>query len=101
MIVTAPEVTSDEIRHILDEFAEKGRHIPEPLDVEVAATEDYDGDPILEMTVTFPVGERPEDPSWNTISPLISALRKLVFRKGGESRPVIAEICRLGETAEA
>ncbi|HRQ88295.1 MAG TPA: hypothetical protein PLA50_05820 [Bacteroidia bacterium] len=101
MIVAEPVVSREDTRRILEALAAKGYSIPEPQAVEVVATEDHDGDPVFIMTVTFPAGARPEDPSWSTISPLVSALRKLVFGRGGENRPVIAEICRLGESAGA
>lgn len=97
MIASVPAMNREEIRRITRELAEKGHAVPEPQAVEVVATEDFEGDPVFVMTVTFSKTEKPENLPWKRISPLIESLRRQIFRAGHESRPVIAQVRRLGE----
>jgi len=97
MVIDPPTVTQEEVEKIRKGLASKGSIVPEPKSVEVVATDDYDGSPIFVMTIAFPRSEKPENLPWKRINPLVRDLRKLVFAKGGEERPVVAEIRRLGE----
>lgn len=97
MIATVPEISQEEVREILRELAAGGVSIPEPQSVKIEAGEDHDGDPAFFMTVTFAKRHKPEDIPWKRISPLVTALRRRVFAKGGETRFVYSDIRRLGE----
>lgn len=97
MVTTTPIVTESEVEQIRNDLDAQGWNVPQPQSVKVVATDDYDGSPMLVMTITFPRNEKPENLPWKRINPLVRDLRKLVFFKDGEARPVAVEIRRLGE----
>ncbi len=97
MLATAPQIAPDEVRRILQDLALEKIYVPEPQSVKVEAGEDHSGNPAIFMTVTFSKRHRPEDIPWGRISPLVTALRRRIFVKDGETRPVISEVRRLAE----
>ena len=97
MLLTVPEITSEEVRSLLKSLAGQGNEIPSPKEVEVIAGEDHDGDPAFFLTVVFPKKEDPRKLPWKKVSPFVEELRKRVFTRGGADRPVIARVVRLGE----
>lgn len=97
MIATAPEITADEVRHILRELAAEGKDIPEPQSVKVEAGEDHEGDPAFILTITFGKQHKLESIPWLRISPLVHNLSRKVFLSGGGNYVVLPTIRRLAE----
>jgi hypothetical protein len=97
MIANPPKVSPEEIRKILDMLKNDGVDVPAPERVEVAADEDFEGDPVFRMKVVFPASIPAESIPWERISPLMLRLRQLVFERGGYERPVLTEVRRLAE----
>ena len=53
MVATTPIVTESEVERIRNDLDAQGWNVPQPQSVKVVATDDYDGSPMLVMTITF------------------------------------------------
>lgn len=83
---------------MLRELGPEGRNIPMPSKVVFALDEDFEGDPIIQLTVEFPAEVPVEDSAWKLVHPLLDKLGRLVEEKTEEEYNVLTDIRRLAET---
>lgn len=78
-----------------------GEGIPVPSKVVFAPEDDFEGDPIIRLTVEFPAEIPAEETAWKRVYPLLEKLSSLVAEQTGHERMVMTEIRRLAETRES
>lgn len=101
MAGTAEHIPVEEIRRILKELAGENLRIPEPSEATFAPEEDFEGDPILRLSIVFPESVAQEDTPWRLVSPLVMRLTRWVMERAEYSRPVVPRVVRLAEEQPA
>jgi hypothetical protein len=96
-VMSATEIPANEVKRILLELASQGQASPEPSQVLITPTDDFEGDPIVRLSVVFPEGVAPEATRWGIVSPLVMRLTRWVMENRGFERPVQTEVVRLSD----
>jgi hypothetical protein len=97
--MSAKEIPAKEVKRILLELANQGQASPEPSQVLITLTDDFEGDPIARLSVVFPETLAPEATRWGIVSPLVMRLTRWVMENTDLERPVQTEVVRLSDKA--